>query len=424
MKAVDRRVEVFLDEEHALSRIGTMRVVSGSGRERVIFTYDADWVSNPGSFAIDQGLPVTPGDHLPAKGAEMFPVLGDSAPDSWGRSLMKRRERRQAEREGRPVRTLFETDFLMGVSDLTRIGALRLRWGGTDDFQAPMRSGVPGLIALEALLDATRRIETGEESDEDIELLFAPGASLGGARPKCSLHDVNGNLSIAKFPKPDDEYSKERWEAITAELARRAGIGMARTSMEIVRGKPVMLSQRYDRRIAPDGRQIRIPYMSAMTMTQNRDGEPGSYLEILDSIVENGSNPAHDRHELFRRILFTILVTNTDDHMRNHGFLRDGGAGWRLCPAFDINPNPDVGATRILTTRIDYDEATCSIDLALSVADEFGLSQKDAKAIAGEVARASSGWAEVARGYQAPEREITRMRSAFEHEDFRKSLGF
>ncbi|MCE6949732.1 HipA domain-containing protein, partial [Cereibacter sphaeroides] len=285
-------------------------------------------------------------------------------------------------------------------------------------------AGVPGLVALGDLLAASRRIEAGEERDEDIEMLFAPGASLGGARPKCSVHDVHGQLSIAKFPKSEDDYSRERWEAITAELARRSGIDTAVTSLENVRGKPVMISRRFDRRGPPGAVQSRIPYASAMTMTQNSDGSPGSYLEILDAIVTHGSQPRKDRLELYRRIIFSVLVSNTDDHMRNHGFLRDGAAGWRLSPAFDINPTSQDDKMRVLTTHIDYDEGTCSMDLVLSVADEFDLSQKEAKSMAAEVARTVRTWRDVAWLFQAPEREITRIASAFEHEDLKTALRF
>jgi serine/threonine-protein kinase HipA len=192
MKDADRIVEVFLDHDGEIRPVGRMRCTPARRRERVLFEYDPSWIVRQDHFAIDQGLPVVAGPFQPAHDAEKFPVLGDSAPDNWGRSLMQRRERRQGIREGRAPRTLFETDYVLGVADVSRIGALRLRWLGDEEFQAPVREGVPGHIALARLMDAARRIDAGEDRDEDLDLILAPGASLGGTRPRCSVYDVEG----------------------------------------------------------------------------------------------------------------------------------------------------------------------------------------------------------------------------------------
>lgn len=412
-----REVELFLDYGGEVRSVGLLRCRPGRGTERVLFEYDDEWLHRNDSFPIDQALPLTGGVFPPSAGMDMFPVIGDTSPDRWGRRLMQRRERRLANREQRAPRTLFETDYVMGVSDISRIGALRLRWSGQEEFQSPTNVGVPGHIALGDLLAITRRIEAGEETDEDIQMIFAPGASLGGARPKCSVHDVNGRLSITKFPKQDDEYSVERWEAIAATLAQQAGINMASHSLENINNVPVFLSHRYDR----DADGQRVPYTSAMSITQHQDGDHGSYLEIVDAISTHGSNAREDRVELFRRLVFTILVSNVDDHLRNHGFLWDGQGGWRLSPAFDINPTSPLEKARVLQTNINFDEGTCDISLALSVAEEFSLSNKDAKKIVSEVGGVISKWQAVAHQHNAPAREIEYLSGAFEHADLEQA---
>jgi serine/threonine-protein kinase HipA len=410
-------VEVYLDWRGKCRQIGLMRRHAGRTRESVTFEYDPDWIASTGNFSINPSLPVGPGIFRPPAGQEMFGTLGDSTPDTWGRTLMRRRERRSAQQEGRPVRTLHETDLLLGVSDETRLGALRFRWVGDDTFQAPQEIGVPGTVALGQLLGASERILRGEENDEDLLLIFAPGSSLGGARPKASVIDQHGCLSIAKFPKETDEYSLERWEAIALDLAKAAGIRVASHQIHENQGCPIFLSRRFDR----DGGK-RIPFLSAMSMTQHRDGERGSYLEIVDALTEHGANAVADRTELFKRIAFSILVSNTDDHLRNHGFLWLGQLGWTLSPAYDINPTPQDIKPRILATNIDFDDGTCSMELLRSVADEFSLKLTDADRLIHDIAKVTSTWRDTARLRGARETEIQRMESAFEHEDLAAAL--
>lgn len=405
-------VDVFLDWQRRCRRIGLMRRHAGRGRETVTFEYDPEWLAATDRFSMDPALPVGPGVFRPPAGAEMFGTLGDSAPDTWGRMLMRRRERRAAEREGRAVRTLHEADFLLGVSDLTRLGALRFRWDGDSTFQAPQSHGVPDLLALGGLLGASERIIRGDETDEDLRMIFAPGSSLGGARPKASVMDQHGRLAIAKFPKETDEYPLERWEAIALDLAAKAGIRTAAHDLHEVAGRPVLLSRRFDR----NGDE-RIPFLSAMSMTEHRDGERGSYLEIVDALAEQGARARADRLELFRRVAFSILVSNVDDHLRNHGFLWQGGAGWSLSPAYDINPTPQDIKARVLATNIDLDDGTCSIELLRSVAEEFSLKLADADSEIRAIADVCKGWRNVASERRAPACEIKRMESAFEHAD-------
>lgn len=406
-------IEVYIDAYGKSRKVGIMRRHSGAGRERVTYGHDADWLKSPEAFQFDPTLPLRRGTLHPGADKVMFGTLGDSAPDTWGRSLMRRRERRSAELEGRQARTLQETDYLLGVSDDTRSGAIRFSVDGV--FQSPQGKVVPSTVALGDLLQATQRIERGEEKDGDLMMIFAPGSSLGGARPKASVYDQLGNLSIAKFPRERDVYPMERWEAIVMDMAQAAGIEVAENQLVQAAGQTVFMSRRFDR-IHRDGEDDhRIPFMSAMAVTEHNDGDDTcSYLEILEAINARGSEPARDRVELFRRIAFNILISNTDDHFRNHGFLWSGKKGWRLSPAYDLNPTPD--SPRILSTRIDYDDATASIELLRSVA-EFFVAMNDADRIIIECREVVKQWKDYANARGAGAAEIKSMKSAFEHEE-------
>lgn len=411
-------VEVCLELAERCRPVGIMRRHAARGGERVTFTYADDWTSAAAGYAVDPALPLGPGTFRPPAGHATFGAFGDSAPDSWGRALMRRRERRDAEREGRHPRTLQETDFLLRVSDEARLGALRFRHRGEQVFQAPRETAIPGLIALGRLRSAAERVLQGVETDEDLRAIFAPGSSLGGARPKASMIDPHGNLSIAKFPRESDEYSLERWEAIALDLAEAAGIRAAAHDIHDDRGQPVFVSRRFDRH---EGR--RIPFVSALSMTEHRDGERGSYLEIVDALSTQGSRARADRIELFRRVAFSVLVSNTDDHLRNHGFLRVDAGGWTLSPAYDVNPTPPDLKARILTTNIDLDDGTCSIELLRSVAGEFSLNLADADMLIRDVAQVTGTWRDAARRRGAAEPEIRRMEGAFEHPEHEAAMN-
>jgi serine/threonine-protein kinase HipA len=411
-------IEVHIDLAGQTRLVGLARRNVVRGAETVVFEYDAAWLGDPDRFSIEPALALTRGTFAPPRGQAIFGSIGDSAPDTWGRRLMQRAERRAAEREKRAVRTLSESDYLLGVSDETRLGALRFRRAGEEVFQAPSRAGVPALIELGRLLQITERILRDEETDEDLQIIFAPGSSLGGARPKASIIDQHGNLSIAKFPKETDDYSMERWEAIALRLADRAGIATPRHKLVEVAGKAVMLSQRFDR----DG-ATRIPFLSAMAMTGSKDGERGSYPEIVDALSQHGAQAKADAQALYRRVVFNVMISNVDDHLRNHGFLWLGRAGWSLSPAYDLNPVPTDVKARVLTTNIDLDEATCSTDLLEASAGYFGLRLPAALAIIKEVATATATWREVAKDAGAKASEISRMASAFEHDDLKRALA-
>lgn len=410
-------IEVYIDLLGQTRRVGLARCNLARGVETITFEYSAGWLRDAARFSIEPALHLTPGLYTPPVGQSNFGSIGDSAPDTWGRRLMQRAERRQAEREGRSVRTLTESSYLLGVSDETRLGALRFRRVGEEDFQAPPRAGVPALVALGRLLQVTERILRDEDTDDDLLLIFAPGSSLGGARPKASVVDQFGNLSIAKFPKESDEYSVETWESIALSLATRAGIPTAEHQLLPVAGKNVLLSRRFDRAGAQ-----RIPFLSAMAMMEAKDGERGSYPEMVDALSRHGSHAKIDAWQLYRRVVFNVLISNLDDHLRNHGFLWQDNTGWRLSPAYDLNPVPSDLKARVLTTCIDLDEGTCSLDLLEESAEYFGLGLGQARTIIKEVAMVTATWRQVAAQFGARSAEIARMASAFEHEDLMRAL--
>jgi serine/threonine-protein kinase HipA len=411
-------IEVHIDLDGQSRRVGLLRQNILRRTETVTFEYDDVWFDDASRFSIEPALALTRGIFPPPQGQSMFGSIGDSAPDTWGRRLMQRAERRQAERDNRAVRTLTETDYLLGVTDQARLGALRFRRAGDETFQAPSRAHVPALIELGRLLQITERILRDEETDEELQLIFAPGSSLGGARPKASVIDQHGHLSIAKFPKETDDHSIETWEEIAMRLADRAGIATPRHELVQVAGKAVMLSRRFDR-----SNEIRIPFLSAMAMTEAKDGERGSYPEIVDTLTRHGAQAKTDAQALYRRVAFNVLISNVDDHLRNHGFLWLGRTGWSLSPAYDLNPTPTDLKARILTTNIDLDEGTCSLDLVESASGYFGLGLIQARAVIKEVAAVTATWRAVAKEAGARPAEINRMASAFEHDDLRKALA-
>jgi serine/threonine-protein kinase HipA len=301
------------------------------------------------------------------------------------------------------------------VDDEARPGALRFRAKENEPFLAEHDvTRIPPLIELPRLLSAAERVASDSDSDEDLRLLLAPGASLGGARPKASVRDRDGHLAFAKFPHKDDETNTVLWEAVALALAAKAGITVPEWRLEIVGEKPVLLLRRFDRAGA-----IRIPFLSARSMLDASDHETRSYLEIVDALRQQGAAAKADMRELWRRIVFNVLISNTDDHLRNHGFLYAGPDGWRLAPAYDLNPVPVDVRPRVLTTAIDTDDSTASLQLASSVAEYFGLDHGKARKIAAEVGQAVAMWRQEAARKGLTTTEIDRMASAFEHEDSR-----
>lgn len=411
-------IEVHIDFEPGLKRVGTLHRHARRGGEAISFEYYADWLADPARFSLEPGLALGRGTFIPAGQQLIFGSIGDSAPDTWGRRLMQRAERRRAERAGRAPHTLQELDYLLGVSDVSRLGALRFRNAGEETFQSPAEVGIPKLVDLGRLLGVTERILREEETDEDLQMIFAPGSSLGGARPKASVVDQHGRLSIAKFPRETDEYSVELWEFVALTLAKQAGIRTPVCELLSVAGRPVLLSRRFDR-----ADSTRIPFLSGLSMLTLKDGERASYPELVDALTEHGARAREDARELYRRMVLNVLISNDDDHLRNHGFLWIGPQGWILSPVYDLNPTPVDIRPRILSTNITLDEATCDLDFVLASAEYFSLAPTDAKGIVSEVAKTTVKWREVAAGAGAPNIEIRRMTSAFEHDDLHRALA-
>ncbi|MEO1326519.1 MAG: type II toxin-antitoxin system HipA family toxin [Pseudomonadota bacterium] len=410
-------VYVALGENDRL--VGRLWTRVRRGRESATFQYDDAWLEDPERFALEPALSLGPGAHHTAAGRANFGALGDSAPDRWGRALMGRAERRLSRAEERAPRTLTELDFLLQVSDRSRQGALRFKAKPDGPFLGDAGAyAVPPLIELPRLLAASDRV-LDEDDDALLALLLAPGSSLGGARPKASVVDMDGALAIAKFPKHDDDIDVVRWEAVALTLASRAGIDTAAWRLERPDNRSVLIVRRFDR----DGAH-RIPYLSAMSMLGANDGDQRSYLEIADALRQHGASATVDRQALWRRIVFSVLISNTDDHLRNHGFLYDGTAGWRLSPAFDLNPVPIDLKSRFLSTAIDLEDNAASIELALSVAHHFALDADSARAVAKDVANAVADWRQVAAELALQRGAIERMASAFEHADLQMAQAF
>lgn len=416
---METEVLVYVDIAGTPRLAGRLWARVRKGRESASFEYDPGWLACTDRFSFEPALMLDPGPFHTQPGKALFGAIGDSAPDRWGRVLMRRAERRRAIPAGETPRALMEIDFLLGVDDEARQGALRFaREKGGPFLAAHKTARIPPLVELPRLLSAAEHVANDTDSDEDLRLLLAPGSSLGGARPKASVRDRNGQLAIAKFPHQDDEINTVLWEAVALRLAEKAGVSVPKWRVERVLDKSVLLLRRFDR---VEGK--RIPFLSAMSMLSASDNESRSYLEFVDALRRYGASPKQDMQELWRRIVFNILISNTDDHLRNHAFLHAGVEGWRLAPAYDLNPVPTDIKPRLLSTAIDLDDGTASLDLALSVIGYFELDEDKARAIATEVGRAVATWREEAANLGLAQTEIDRVRSAFEHEDLQMALA-
>ena len=411
----ESEILVYLDKTGKPQLVGRLWVRTRGGREGASFRYDPTWLQNPERFALEPALTLGDGAYHTSSGKALFGAFGDSAPDRWGRMLMNRNEHRRARKQSSTPRALRELDYLLGVSDEARQGALRFSLQPNGPFLADAGGAtIPLLVDLPRLLDAADHVLDDDESSEDLRLILAPGSSLGGARPKASLRKSDGTLAIAKFATAKDDYDVVRSEALALSLARTAGITTAAWQLETILGRGVLVVDRFDRSSI-----ARIPFLSAMSMLGATDHESHSYLELADAISQHGANAQHDSHELWRRVLFTVLISNTDDHLRNHAFLYQGTEGWRLSPAYDVNPTPRDVKPRVLSTNIDETNATASTDLVFSIAGRFRLSPDKARAIAKEVANATSKWDRVATGLGIGKRDRERLEASFEHDDLR-----
>ena len=394
--------------------MGTLTAVTGKGKESFSFEYNEAWLKSGFSQMIDPDLQMYSGAYYPRDDKENFGVFLDSCPDRWGRVLMQRREAALARIEKRPVEKLLESDFLLGVFDGHRMGALRFKTEAEGPFLNDNKEmATPPWTSLGELEDASLKFEEGNIDDPNylrwISMLIAPGSSLGGARPKASVIDKQHRLWIAKFPSRNDDKDVAAWEMVVKELAIKAGITIAEGRLQKFNNKyNTYLTKRFDR--TPEG--ARIHFASAMTLLDYVDGESSngaSYLELVEFIVRHGSNVAADLEELWRRIVFSICVKNTDDHLRNHGFLLNN-SGWSLSPAYDINPN-EFG--KGLHLNISDDDNSLDLDLALEVAGIFRLTPQRAGQVIKEVTNSITSWKKLATKYKISTAEQERMSTAF-----------
>lgn len=407
---VNQTVLVSISLQEETLPVGKLWYHNKHNKISTSFEYDQTWLNHREKFALEPALQLTTGSFHTQAGMHLFGSIGDSAPDRWGRILMRRAHLAKYKNQNTPVPTLSEIDYLLGVNDEARQGALRFSLPGSERTYLASKSekAIPPLVYLPKLLTATEHLLEDQESTEDLQLLLAPGSSLGGARPKASIRDKDGSLAIAKFPQKNDELNVVLWEAVSLTLAKRAGIKTPDWHVENILNKPVLIIKRFDR-----AQNQRIPFLSAMSMIQAQDNEQHSYLELAYALSQQGASPKADKEELWRRIVFSIAINNTDDHLRNHGFIYERFQGWRLSPAYDINPTPTHIKPRILTTAIDLENTTACLDLALSVSEEFGLHKNKANEIIQQVLSAVGDWHTCAKHLGISKRECDWMESAF-----------
>lgn len=385
------------------------RLHLGSGK-RSAFSYDERWLRDSRFFTLSPDLrPVLSVQHPEQV---FFRALEDTAPDSWGERVIRRAHAKLRQKD-RETPALEPIDFIMWVDDEARAGALRL-FDPQD--KVYLRSGgthwhVPPLVELDKVVQAARALEEGTESAQDLQYLLGQGTSLGGARPKSTVRDTDGRLALGKFPSQADQRDVIRGEVLAMHLAAKAGINVAAARVELIDGTAVAIVRRFDR--ADDGG--RIPYMSAATMLQS-DGRDTThaYTELVDALLQEGASPIVDIHALWRRLVFNFLICNTDDHLRNTGFLYDArNHGWRLSPAFDLNPMP--GDRRESKTWLTEDSGPIdSRDLLMEAAPYFRLGTEEAAAIWTEVAQAVDNWRVVAKGLGMRGTDLVDFEPAFE----------
>ncbi len=395
-----------------------MGVLSASylkGKENFSFEFDSKWLAQKNKPKLDPELPLVAGKSF-ARGSSLFGIFADAAPDRWGRRLMMKREKMLARKEGRPERTLLELDFLMGVDDAGRMGGLRFKREAEGPFLEDSRhSPTPPIADLRKLENAALALERDDaaEVEEALAVLFRPGGSLGGARPKANVLDPSGALWIAKFPSERDDIDVGAWEAVTASLARAAGLNVTESKAAKFGSKHhTFLTKRFDR----DENNTRMAYASALTLLGKKDGESesSSYLDLAEIIISQGGTPKTQLHELWKRIVFSILVSNSDDHLRNHGFLYNfDRKGWDLSPAFDLNPV--LGAAG-LTLSIDEEDSSLSLECARSVAPYFQIELNEADEIIKHVLAVRMAWRMHAKKLEIKSSEIELMASVFEAE--------
>jgi serine/threonine-protein kinase HipA len=413
------RQEVDVCIGKAGTTVGTVTYVKQGQREHTAFVYDETWLSNPDAFKVSPDLDLIRAYQqrkAPSLHDSVFPfALADTEPDAWGRRVIARdhAKRRKEDRTTNSA-SLTEMDYLLAVDDFSRIGALRLS-DKTGKYLRTVEEGkrtTPPLLELQKMYDASRAVEKGTETTEDLRYLQGKGTSLGGMRPKCTVIDDNGLLALGKFPSISDTRAITRGEVLALILARKAGIDAATARIVELNDIPVAVVQRFDR-TEDSGR---IPYLSAASLLQASREDEHSYVEIADAIRANGYNPSEDVQALWRRVVFNLLITNVDDHLQNHGFLHVANGQWRLAPAFDINPFPDKDRES-KTWLSEEDGPVTELRTLFDRRAHFDLSETQALAALGEIYKALVDWKIVALSPDVglKSHELEDFAPAFEH---------
>lgn len=416
-----RTIEVYLGDSQR--HVGSLRFDIQGSRQSAGFEYHPDWINSEQGFSLDPALPLVGGMQFHRKvadGSVFHSVFADTEPDGWGRRVILRddaKRRQLARQTGVELRhtQLNALDFLLAVDDTSRVGALRFR---NEDavFQRasePGRRTTPPLIELKALLSATKAVELNSETAEDLAYLRGRGTSLGGLRPKCSVLDDDGSLSIAKFPSVQDDRDITKGEVLALHLALIAGIDAAQARIVESDRNSVALIRRFDRTA-----QGRLMYVSAATLlgAEPSDVQEHSYTEIVDAIRRYSPRAREDLEELWRRVAFTVLITNVDDHLHNHGFLHEGRGQWALAPAFDLNPFPE--RARELKTWISEDLGpAATIDGVMSVAPYFRIQHDAAIRMLRQIEHAVSQWRAVGQKLGMTSKQLNMFMDAFEHRE-------
>ena len=392
--------------------MGVLSALYAKGKKAFSFEYDKNWLKSKEQMLLDPDIQFYSGPQYP-NNKENFGVFLDSMPDTWGRTLMKRRASQQAAANNEKAKTLYEIDYLLGVYDESRMGALRFKFDPEGPFLDDNElNPTPPWSSIRELQEAAKNFENDDDNDEVkkwLAVLMAPGSSLGGARPKANILDENKELWIAKFPSKNDTVDKAAWEYLAYQLAIKAGIHMAPSKIEKISGSfNTFFTKRFDRE---EG--CRLHFASAMTMTGNNEDtirdNPASYLELAEFIQNHGAMVNDNLEQLWRRIVFNIAISNTDDHLRNHGFILTN-QGWILSPAYDLNPSIDKDG---LALNIDMDNNALDYDLVKSVGEFFRLDDKQMDKIIQEVLTVVATWKEVAKEIGISNKEQTLMAKAF-----------
>lgn len=398
--------------------LGSLVYMKQGRRENCAFAYDEIWLNSPARFNVSADLQLMPG-YQPHKAASVHDsvfhgAIADTAPDAWGRRVIARDHAKRRKDDPR-LSALTELDYLLAVDDFSRVGALRLRdpdgnWHRT---ASQGQRSTPPLIELERIYQASRAVERGQETAEDLRYLQGKGTSLGGMRPKCTLVDEDGWLAIGKFPSVNHARSVTRGEVLALKLAALAGVEAAPARIVLLGDEPVAVIRRFDR----DESDGRIPYQSAASMLQASREDDRSYTEIADAIRSHGHAPTEDVRQLWRRLVLNLLITNVDDHLQNHGFLHVEHGLWRLAPAFDINPFPDKDRES-KTWLSEQDGPITDVRMLLARAPYFALDKAQALAVLGEVHAALANWRRVALSAELGlgAADLDDFAPAFEHE--------